>query len=133
MKSLQQICYPLDKEQWSNPLIYLARIPYGIESAIKGNNLGEGRSTSENDSLLYFKKKFSKISTGFYMGKKVHYIKVLPEVYEQWGTKFSSLIDNYKNTFLKNRYSPNSISSTLISKCLKTFQNPFQFMEYYQF
>lgn len=88
---------------YPNSLIYDAKIRYAIEKKFKIYNLGGGRSIDENDSLLSFKKKFSKTINNFYIGKKVHNREVLQKIYEQWETKYSHLVDKYKNTFLKYR------------------------------
>lgn len=97
-----------------NELLYDSIIRYGIENDYEMLYLGGGRSTDENDSLLRFKKKFSKTLSSFYIGKKAHNNLVLEKIYEQWETRYRPLVDKYKNTFLKYRYFTSLIILALV-------------------
>ncbi len=93
-------------EYWSlgpNSLIYDAKIKYASKNNFKLYNLGGGRSTLEDDSLLRFKEKFSKTHRDFFIGKKIHNKNILDNIYSQWNKNHSDLIDTYKNVLLRYR------------------------------
>jgi hypothetical protein len=67
-------------------------------------HLGGGRSRLEDDSLLKFKKNFSKQIQPFYIGKKIHNQKIYNEVVRQWEERYPEKKDKFQNVLLKYRY-----------------------------
>ena len=67
-------------------------------------HLGGGRSSDADDSLLRFKKNFSKQTLPFYIGKRIHNQAIYSQVVEQWENKYPEKIDKYNNLLLKYRY-----------------------------
>lgn len=65
---------------------------YGIQKAkergCKWFHFGGGTTGEDDDSLLKFKKEFSKTFCEFWIGKRVHNQKVYDQIVEQWKTKF---------------------------------------------
>lgn len=65
---------------------------YGIQKAkergCKWFHFGGGTTGDDDDSLLKFKKDFSKILCEFWIGKRVHNQKVYDQIVEQWKTKY---------------------------------------------
>ena len=64
---------------------------YGIQKAkergCKWFHFGGGTTGEDDDSLLKFKKEFSKTLCEFWIGKRVHNQKVYDQIVEQWKTK----------------------------------------------
>jgi len=67
-------------------------------------HLGGGRSSDKNDSLLKFKKNFSKKTLPFYIGKRIHNSSVYDEVVRQWAERYPERMNVYKNHLLKYRF-----------------------------
>jgi hypothetical protein len=67
-------------------------------------NLGGGRSSQEDDSLLKFKKSFSKKTLQFYIGKKIHNKAIYENVVNQWEEKNYEKTATYKHLLLKYRF-----------------------------
>lgn len=65
---------------------------YGIQKAkergCKWLHLGGGTTGDDGDSLLKFKKEFSKTLCEFWIGKRVHNQEVYNKIVEQWKTKY---------------------------------------------
>lgn len=65
---------------------------YGIQKAkdrgCKWFHFGGGTTGDDDDSLLKFKKEFSKTLCEFWIGKRVHNQKVYEQIVEQWKTKY---------------------------------------------
>lgn len=65
---------------------------YGIQKAkergCKWFHFGGGTTGEDDDSLLKFKKEFSKKLCEFWIGKRVHNHKVYDQIVEQWKTKY---------------------------------------------
>ncbi len=65
---------------------------YGIQKAkergCKWFHLGGGTTGDDGDSLLKFKKEFSKTLCEFWIGKRVHNQAVYDQIVEQWKTKY---------------------------------------------
>lgn len=68
----------------ANNLLLFRAIGVGIERGCKKFHLGGGRSSAEDDSLLRFKKSFSKNLGTFYIGKRVHNEKKYRQLIENW-------------------------------------------------
>lgn len=66
---------------------------YGIQKAkergCKWFHLGGGTTGDDGDSLLKFKKEFSKTLCEFWIGKRVHNQEVYNQIVEQWKIKYS--------------------------------------------
>ena len=62
---------------------------YAKEIGAKLFHLGGGRSSLENDSLLKFKKNFSKNTVPFYIAKRIHNQTIYDEIVSQWGQMYS--------------------------------------------
>lgn len=65
---------------------------YGIQKAkergCKWLHFGGGTTGDDGDSLLKFKKEFSKTQCEFWIGKRVHNQEVYNQIVEQWTTKY---------------------------------------------
>lgn len=65
---------------------------YGIQKAkergCKWLHFGGGTTGDENDSLLKFKRDFSKTLGEFWIGKRVHNETIFSEITQQWQTKY---------------------------------------------
>lgn len=65
---------------------------YGIQKAkergCKWLHFGGGTTGDDGDSLLKFKKEFSKTLCGFWIGKRVHNQDVYNQIIEQWKNKY---------------------------------------------
>ena len=75
---------------------------YGIQKAkergCKWLHFGGGTTGDENDSLLRFKKEFSKTLCDFWIGKRVHNQTIYDEIIRQWQTRFP---ENYNINKIK--------------------------------
>lgn len=80
----------------ANNLILWYAIKKAKERGCKWFHFGGGTTGDESDSLLKFKKEFSKTETEFWIGKRVHNEKVYNEIVCQWQT-------NYPEHFEKNK------------------------------
>jgi len=79
-------------------------VNFAQNTGAKYFHLGGGRSTKTDDSLLKFKKSFSKETLAFYIGKKIRNQSIYDQVVAQWADKYPDKIDKYKNHLLKYRY-----------------------------
>lgn len=79
-------------------------VVYAQERGASYFHLGGGRSRSNDDSLLKFKKSFSKRIFPFYIGKKILNKKVYKEIVTQWEIRYLEKIEKYSNFLLKYRY-----------------------------
>lgn len=79
-------------------------IVYAQNKGVKYFHLGGGRSRLVDDSLFKFKKSFSKQTSPFYIGKKIHNTEIYNEVVRQWEQLFPEKIEKYSNLLLKYRY-----------------------------
>jgi len=70
-------------------MILDAAIKIAINAGCRYFHLGGGRSPAADDSLLKFKRNFSKQTSDFYIGKKVHNQRVYDQLIEQWKEKHS--------------------------------------------
>ena len=66
-------------------------------------HLGGGRSTKNDDTLLKFKKNFSKKTLDFYIGKKIHNQKIYDIIVDQWSKRTISDLQKYSKILLKYR------------------------------
>lgn len=75
---------------------------YGIQKAkergCKWFHFGGGTTGDDNDSLLKFKKEFSKTLCEFWIGKRVHNQSVYDQIVEQWKTNHP---DSYERNKVK--------------------------------
>lgn len=75
---------------------------YGIQKAkergCKWFHFGGGTTGAENDSLLKFKKDFSKTLCEFWIGKRVHNEAIYNAIVEQWKSKWP---ENYEQNKIK--------------------------------
>ena len=71
---------------------------YGIQKAkergCKWFHFGGGTTGDDDDSLLKFKKEFSKTLSEFWIGKRVHNNVVYDQIVEQWEKKHPDSFDN---------------------------------------
>jgi len=87
-----------------NNFLLDSAVKFAQEMGAKLFHLGGGRSNAEDDSLLKFKRNFSRIAIPFYIGKRVLNEKVYNEVVRQWENKYSAKAEQYRNMLLKYRY-----------------------------
>ena len=59
-------------------------------------HFGGGRSNAIDDSLLKFKRNFSKQKGDFYIGKKIHNSEIYDIVLKQWQERHSKAASTYK-------------------------------------
>ena len=75
---------------------------YGIQKAkergCKWLHFGGGTTGADDDSLLKFKKEFSKTLCEFWIGKRVHNKKVYNQIVEQWKSNYP---ENYEKNHVK--------------------------------
>ena len=90
----------------ANNLILWYAILKAKERGCKWFHFGGGTTGNENDSLLRFKKEFSKTETEFWIGKRVHNQAVYDEVLLQWQTKFPEHYESNKVKLLGYREIP---------------------------
>lgn len=72
----------------ANNLILWYGIRKAKERGCKWFHFGGGTTGEDDDSLLKFKKEFSKTLCEFWIGKRVHNQKVYDQIVEQWKTKY---------------------------------------------
>ena len=72
---------------------------YGIQKAkergCKWLHFGGGTTGDDDDSLLRFKKEFSKTICEFWIGKRVHNQEVYDQIVEQWKNEYPDSYDKY--------------------------------------
>lgn len=78
-------------------------VQYGISNSYEYLHLGGGRTAAPDDSLLKFKKNFSKVTGNFYIGKKINIPLVYSAVVESWEQKYPEKKSLNKNVLLKYR------------------------------
>jgi lipid II:glycine glycyltransferase (peptidoglycan interpeptide bridge formation enzyme) len=66
--------------------------------------MGGATTNNQDDSLLKFKKSFSKDYKYFYIGKKIHNKTIYNEVIKQWTNRYPEKVEKFKNFLLKYRY-----------------------------
>lgn len=93
-----------DSDNSVNNFLIDRALDFAKKEGAKFFHLGGGRSTSPDDTLLKFKKNFSKQTLPFYIGKKIHNQSIYNQVTEQWSYKYPEKVESYKNYFLKYRY-----------------------------
>ena len=67
-------------------------------------HLGGGTSDDSNDSLLKFKKTFSRTEKEFYIGKWIFDESVYNQICTDWEKENPNLVEKYGNRLLKYRY-----------------------------
>lgn len=77
----------------ANNLILWYAIRRAKERGCKWFHFGGGTTGEEEDSLLKFKKEFSKTETEFWIGKRVHNPKIYDQIVEQWKSNYP---ENYE-------------------------------------
>lgn len=86
-----------------NNFLISEAVKFAKDSGAKFIHLGGGRSNAIDDSLLKFKKSFSKSTLDFSIGKKIHNQAVYNLIESQWIEKNQLIKDQYKNFLLKYR------------------------------
>jgi hypothetical protein len=96
------------KKEFSNTGVNNLILDEAIKIAIHENcaifHFGGGATKAKNDTLLKFKSNFSKNRLTFYVGKKIHNLKIYNEIIMQWGEKNPEKKELYKNMILKYRF-----------------------------
>ena len=92
---------------------------YGIQKAkergCKWFHFGGGTTGDDNDSLLRFKKDFSKTICEFWIGKKIHNQEIYDQVVSQWKEKYPESYEAHKEMLLGYReIEKQNISSFII-------------------
>jgi hypothetical protein len=87
-----------------NNFLFNEIIKFGISEGLEIIHLGGGRSCKQDDSLLRFKMNFSKTTSEFYIGNRIHNQEIYNMVCEQWGIKYPGLVHKYNDKFLKYRF-----------------------------
>ena len=90
----------------ANNLILWYAICRAKTRGCKWMHFGGGTTGNEDDSLLKFKKEFSKTETEFWIGKRVHNQAVYDEIVRQWQNKFPEHYVNNKVKLLGYREIP---------------------------
>ena len=80
---------------------------YGIQKAkqrgCKWFHFGGGTTGNDDDSLLKFKKEFSRTMCEFWIGKRVHNQAIYDQIVEQWKTKYPDNYEAHKGMLLGYR------------------------------
>ena len=87
----------------ANNLILWYAIRKAKERGCKWFHFGGGTTGEEDDSLLKFKKEFSKTEMEFWIGKRVHNKQIYNEVVRQWKEMFPEKYENNKVKLLGYR------------------------------
>lgn len=90
-----------------NNFLLSEAIKYAKTLAIKFIHLGGGRTNSEEDSLLKFKKSFSKSSSLFSIGKRIHDGIIYSKVEQDWISRYPLEVEKNRNFLLKYRLKNN--------------------------
>lgn len=90
----------------ANNLILWYAIKKAKERGCKWFHFGGGTTGDESDSLLKFKKEFSKTETEFWIGKRVHHKAVYDEIVRQWKEYYSEHYEKNKVKLLGYREIP---------------------------
>lgn len=80
----------------ANNMILWYAIQRAKERGLKWFHFGGGTSGNDDDSLLRFKKEFSKTLCEFWIGKRIHNLTVYNQIVEQWR-------DNYPDSYMRNK------------------------------
>ena len=87
----------------TNNLLIHEAIRFAKKLGAKIIHLGGGRSSANDDSLLKFKKSFSKSYSEFSIGKKIHIPEIYSEIENQWYKTKNKSYEDYKHFLLKYR------------------------------
>lgn len=87
----------------ANNLILWYAIRKAKERGCSWFHFGGGTTGNEDDSLLKFKKEFSKTETDFWIGKRVHNQDIYDEIVRQWKTRYPERYENNKVKLLGYR------------------------------
>lgn len=90
----------------ANNLILWYAIRKAKERGCKWFHFGGGTTGEEDDSLLKFKKEFSKTETEFWIGKRVHCQTVYDKIVRQWQTRYPEQYESNKIKLLGYREIP---------------------------
>ena len=90
----------------ANNLILWYAIKKAKERGCKWFHFGGGTTSDESDSLLKFKKEFSKTKTEFWIGKRVHNEEVYNEIVRQWQINYPEHYEKNKVKLLGYREIP---------------------------
>lgn len=90
----------------ANNLILWYAIKKAKERGCKWFHFGGGTTSDESDSLLKFKKEFSKTETEFWIGKRVHNEEVYNEIVRQWQINYPEHYEKNKVKLLGYREIP---------------------------
>ena len=82
----------------ANNLILWYSIQKAKERGCKRLHFGGGTTGDENDSLLRFKKDFSKTLCEFWIGKRVHNQEIYNQIVDQWKNKYP---ESYEKNHVK--------------------------------
>jgi hypothetical protein len=93
-----------NKNNSANNFILDEAIKFALNKGCKIFHFGGGNSYDENDSLLKFKRNFSKDIGFFYIGKKIYNQQIYDKVVEQWEQKYPEKVEKNKHILLKYRY-----------------------------
>jgi sugar O-acyltransferase (sialic acid O-acetyltransferase NeuD family) len=88
----------------SNNFLIDQALLFAQKIGAKKFHLGGGRTNHQDDTLLKFKKSFSKQIADFYIGKKIHNQKVYDKIISKWEELNPEKIYNYKNVILKYKF-----------------------------
>lgn len=92
-----------DAISWASNFLYSESINLAKQLGAEFYHFGGGRTPAPDDSLLRFKKGFSKTSSIFTLGKKIYYPEVYRSIEKQWNEENPELKEEYRNFLLKYR------------------------------
>lgn len=87
----------------ANNLILWYAIQKAKERGCKWFHFGGGTTCEEDDSLLKFKREYSKTLCEFWIGKRVHNQAVYDKIVEQWKTKYPDSYESHRVMLLGYR------------------------------
>lgn len=91
---------------WASNFLYSESIKLAKKIGAEFYHFGGGRSAAPNDSLLRFKKGFSKDKGVFRLGKKIYFPEIYDAIEKEWNRKNPRIKEEYKNFLLKYRVEP---------------------------
>lgn len=85
-------------------------VKWSQQNGMQKLHLGGGVSEDPNDPLLVFKKNFSVQTEKFYIGKRIHNLKVYNSLVNEWDNRFPEAAIKYRNILQRYRWRKEDLS-----------------------
>ncbi|MFD2514242.1 GNAT family N-acetyltransferase [Pontibacter locisalis] len=92
-----------DAISWASNYLYSESINLAKKLGAEVYHFGGGRTPAPDDSLLRFKKGFSKTSSIFSLGKKIYFPEIYSSIEKKWNEENPNLEEKYRKFLLKYR------------------------------